>query len=178
MSDKLEPKSDKYFFVGYPNETRDYYFYYPSKNKIIVARHAVFFEKEFLSRESSRSEASLEEVQETPLNDTIRGDYVTSALDIEVSSSTAGHISQVVVEEVRASPQKPMAQVQEELNPQGVVEEVPQKASVLILRRSIRIVCTPESYMGLHEVTVLDTENPMTYKEALIGSTLMSGLKS
>jgi hypothetical protein len=104
MSDKLEPKSDKYFFVSYPNETRGYYFYYPSKSKIIIAHHALFLKKGFLSRESSRSEASLEEVQETPLNDTIRGDYVSSALDMEASGSTAGYIPQVVVEEVRASP--------------------------------------------------------------------------
>jgi hypothetical protein len=48
MSDKLEPKSDKCFFVGYPKETRGYYLYYPSENKIIIARHAVFLEKEFL----------------------------------------------------------------------------------------------------------------------------------
>jgi hypothetical protein len=27
MSDKLTPKSDKYFFVGYPRETKGYYFY-------------------------------------------------------------------------------------------------------------------------------------------------------
>lgn len=45
ISDKLEPKSDKYFFIGYYKETRGYYFYYPSENKVIVARHAVFLEK-------------------------------------------------------------------------------------------------------------------------------------
>jgi hypothetical protein len=27
-SDKLSPKADKYFFVGYPKETKGYYFYY------------------------------------------------------------------------------------------------------------------------------------------------------
>jgi hypothetical protein len=27
MSNKLTPKSDKYFFVGYPRETKGYYFY-------------------------------------------------------------------------------------------------------------------------------------------------------
>jgi hypothetical protein len=62
MSDKLEPKLDKYFFVSYPKETRRYYFYYPSENKTIVARHVIFLEKEFLLRESSRSVVSIEEV--------------------------------------------------------------------------------------------------------------------
>jgi hypothetical protein len=47
------------------------------------------------------------------------------------------------------------------------VEEVPQETSVPILHRSTRIVRAPERYMGLHEVTVLDTEDSMTYKEAM-----------
>ena len=36
-SDKLEPKSDKCLFVGYPKETKGYYFYIPSENKVFVA---------------------------------------------------------------------------------------------------------------------------------------------
>ncbi|VFQ61667.1 unnamed protein product, partial [Cuscuta campestris] len=38
-SSKLEPKSDKVIFVGYPKETRGYEFYHPSDNKIFVARN-------------------------------------------------------------------------------------------------------------------------------------------
>jgi hypothetical protein len=45
MFDKLSPRFDKYIFVGYPKETKWYYFYYKSENKIIVARYAVFLEK-------------------------------------------------------------------------------------------------------------------------------------
>ena len=30
-SDKLEAKSDKYLFMGYPKETRGYYFYNPTE---------------------------------------------------------------------------------------------------------------------------------------------------
>ena len=37
MSDKLEPKSDKCFFVGYPRETKGYLFYNKSSNKVLVA---------------------------------------------------------------------------------------------------------------------------------------------
>ncbi|VFQ82161.1 unnamed protein product [Cuscuta campestris] len=48
-SNKLEPKSDKVIFVGYPKETRGYEFYHPSDNKIFVARNGTFLEKEFLS---------------------------------------------------------------------------------------------------------------------------------
>ena len=42
MGDKLEPKSDKCIFVGYPKETMGYSFYKPSENKVFVARGAVF----------------------------------------------------------------------------------------------------------------------------------------
>ena len=37
LSDKLGPKSDKCFFVRYPKETKGYYFYNPSENKVFVA---------------------------------------------------------------------------------------------------------------------------------------------
>jgi hypothetical protein len=60
MSDKLNHRSDKCIFVRYPKETKGYYFYYKSENKIVVARHAVFLEKEFLARGSSRSNVQLE----------------------------------------------------------------------------------------------------------------------
>jgi hypothetical protein len=41
MSDKFGPKSDKYFFIGYSRETKDYYFYQRSDNKVFIARHGV-----------------------------------------------------------------------------------------------------------------------------------------
>ena len=37
ISDKLGPKSKKCNFVGYPKETKGYYFYNPSDNKVFVA---------------------------------------------------------------------------------------------------------------------------------------------
>jgi hypothetical protein len=61
-SDKLGSKADKYFFVGYPKETKGYYFYYQSENKIIIARHGIFLEKEFLAKKSSGSNVILEEI--------------------------------------------------------------------------------------------------------------------
>ncbi|GJU26190.1 retrotransposon protein, putative, ty1-copia subclass [Tanacetum coccineum] len=37
-ADKLQQRSVKCIFVGYPKETMGYYFYFPSKNNVIVAR--------------------------------------------------------------------------------------------------------------------------------------------
>nr|GEY38135.1 hypothetical protein [Tanacetum cinerariifolium] len=42
--DKLESKSIKCIFVGYPKETMGYYFYCPPENKVFVARNVEFFE--------------------------------------------------------------------------------------------------------------------------------------
>ncbi|KAK8663681.1 hypothetical protein V6N13_083488 [Hibiscus sabdariffa] len=64
MSTKLEPKSQKCTFVGYPKETKGYYFYNPKENKVFVARTGVFLEKEFLSNKGNARNIELEEVQQ------------------------------------------------------------------------------------------------------------------
>ena len=63
-SDKLGPKSDRCNFVGYPNETKGYYFYKPSENKVFVARTAVFLERELLSKKNSGRTVDLDEDRE------------------------------------------------------------------------------------------------------------------
>jgi hypothetical protein len=68
MSNKLTPKSDKYFFVGYPKKIKGYYFYNKAEGKVFVARNGVFIEKEFLCKRVSGSKVQLEEIQETPKN--------------------------------------------------------------------------------------------------------------
>ncbi|KAK8697972.1 hypothetical protein V6N13_114104 [Hibiscus sabdariffa] len=62
MSTKLEPKSEKCTFVGYPKETKGYYFY--NENKVFVARTGVFLEKEFLTNSGKSRNIELKEVQQ------------------------------------------------------------------------------------------------------------------
>ncbi|KAK8672106.1 hypothetical protein V6N13_110480 [Hibiscus sabdariffa] len=62
MSTKLEPKSEKCTFVGYPKETKGYYFY--NENKVFVARTGVFLEKEFLTNSGKGRNIELKEVQQ------------------------------------------------------------------------------------------------------------------
>jgi hypothetical protein len=76
MSDKLTPKSDKCFFVGYLRENKGYYFYNKAEGKMFVARNGVFMEKEFLSKRVSGSKVQLEEIQKTPKN-------VSASTDVE-----------------------------------------------------------------------------------------------
>ena len=59
---KLEPKSEKCVFIGYPKETVGYTFYHRSESKIFVAKNESFLEKEFLSKEVSGRKVELDEV--------------------------------------------------------------------------------------------------------------------
>ena len=60
--DKLEPKSEKCVFIGYPKETVGYTFYHRSEGKIFVAKNGSFLEKEFLLKEVSGRKLELDEV--------------------------------------------------------------------------------------------------------------------
>ncbi|GKD28626.1 retrotransposon protein, putative, ty1-copia subclass [Tanacetum coccineum] len=60
---KLEPRSIKCIFVGYPKITMRYSFYYPPKNKVFVARNAEFFENSFITQKASGSLEDLEIIQ-------------------------------------------------------------------------------------------------------------------
>nr|GEZ01453.1 hypothetical protein [Tanacetum cinerariifolium] len=62
--DKLEPKSIKCIFIGYPKEMMGYSFYYPPENKLLVARNAEFLENGLITQEASGSIEDLEIIQE------------------------------------------------------------------------------------------------------------------
>ena len=62
--DKLESKTEKCRFVGYPKETYGYYFYQPSDQRVFVAKRAVFLEEEYILQGNSGSKVDLEEVLE------------------------------------------------------------------------------------------------------------------
>ncbi|GJW31930.1 retrotransposon protein, putative, ty1-copia subclass [Tanacetum coccineum] len=54
--DKLQQRSVKCIFVGYPKETMGYYFYHQPENKIVVEMYANLLEKDFiLQKESGRN---------------------------------------------------------------------------------------------------------------------------
>ncbi|GKE27557.1 hypothetical protein Tco_1442941 [Tanacetum coccineum] len=61
---KLQQRSVKCIFVGYPKETMGYYFYFPPKNKIVVLRYVEFLEKNLISQEASRRTVELEKIQD------------------------------------------------------------------------------------------------------------------
>jgi len=64
QTDKLDARSSKCRFIGYPKETMGYYFYHPSDHKVFVARGGTFLEREFLAEGSHGKEIELDEDQE------------------------------------------------------------------------------------------------------------------
>jgi len=63
--DKLEPRSERCIFIGYPHKSFGYIFYRPSDNVVFVARRGVFQERELISKGDSGRQVDLEEIQES-----------------------------------------------------------------------------------------------------------------
>ncbi|GKE43405.1 retrotransposon protein, putative, ty1-copia subclass, partial [Tanacetum coccineum] len=62
--DKLQQRSVKCIFIGYPKEMMGYNLYFPPENKIVVARYVEFLEKNLLSQEISGRAKELEIIQD------------------------------------------------------------------------------------------------------------------
>ncbi|MDF3587742.1 hypothetical protein P3S20_24575, partial [Enterobacter hormaechei] len=62
---KLEARSSKCRFVGYPKESLGYYFYHTSEEKVFVSRFAKFLEKEFIQEGGKGQVIDLEELSES-----------------------------------------------------------------------------------------------------------------
>ena len=62
--DKLEPRSERCIFIGYPQKSFGYLFYRPNDNVVFVARRGVFQERELRSLGDSGRQIDLEEIQE------------------------------------------------------------------------------------------------------------------
>src|SRR4051812_8664612 len=133
--DKLEPKAEKYVFIGYPKETIGYTFYHRSEGKIFVAKNGSFLEKEFLSKEVTGRKVELDEVVESSL---------------KLVSSAAPEVV----------PMAP-APIREEANDddhETLVEFTTEP------RRSTRTRTTPDWYDPVMSVMLVDnTDDPATY---------------
>src|SRR6266511_1865902 len=139
--DKVEPKSEKCVFIGYPKETIGYTFYHRSEGKIFVAKNGSFLEKEFLSKEVSGRKEELDEV-------------IVPSLELESSSSEKSVL-------MMPTPTR------EEVNDDG--RETSDQVTTEP-RRSTRAHTVPEWY-GNHvlEIMLLDHDEPTNYEEAMMG---------
>ena len=71
--DKLEPKSEVCLLVGYPKETRGYFFYSSKDNKVVISTNAKFLENDYVNNFTPRSRvvsAKMNEpINEQPMNE-------------------------------------------------------------------------------------------------------------
>ena len=137
--EKLEPKSEKCVFIGYPKETIGYTFYLRSEGKIFVAKNGSFLEKEFLSEKVSGRKVELDEV-----------------LPLELESSAAQEDVSVVPaptrEEVNDDDQGTSDQVSTELRRSTRTSFAPEWYGNPVL-----------------EIMLLDNGEPSNYEEAMVG---------
>ena len=138
--DKLEPKSEKCVFIGYPKETVGYTFHHRSNGKIFVAKNGYFLEKEFLSKEVSGRKVEFDEV------------IVPSP---ELESSTSHKLVLVIP-----------TPISEEANDDDheTLDQVTTEP-----RRSTRVRSAPEWYGNpVLEVMLLDHDEIANYEEAMM----------
>ena len=139
--DKLEPKSEKCVFIGYPKETIGYTFYHISKGKVFVAKNGSFLEKEFLSKGVSSRKVELDEVIEPSL--------------LGMASSAAPEVVPV-----------PNPPVEEGTNDQD--HETPEEETT-VPHRSTRERTAPELYGNpVLNFMVDGSDDPATYDEAMM----------
>ena len=133
--DKLEPKSEKCVFIGYPKKTIGYTFYHRSEGKIFVAKNGNFLEKEFLSKEVSGRKVELDEV-------------IVPSIELESISS------QKTVPVMPAPTSEEANDNDHEISDQVTTEP----------RRSTRARSAPEWYGNpVLEVMLLDHDEPTNY---------------
>nr|GEW79747.1 hypothetical protein [Tanacetum cinerariifolium] len=82
--DKLEPRSIKCIFVGYPKKMIRYSFYYPLENKVLVARNAEFRDTSLINQEASGSLKDLEIIQEEDTHPSIDTSLNHKEDDLEI----------------------------------------------------------------------------------------------
>ena len=138
--DKLEPKSEKCVFIGYPKETVGYTFYHRSEGKIFFGKNGSFLEKEFLSKEVSGRKVELDEV-------TVPAPLLESRSSHKPVSATPTPISEEVNDD------------DHETSDQVITESC----------RSTRVRSAPEWYGNpVLEVMLLDHDEPTNYEEAMV----------
>ncbi|GJR57757.1 retrovirus-related pol polyprotein from transposon TNT 1-94 [Tanacetum coccineum] len=120
--DRLQQRSVKCIFIGYPKEMMSYYFYFPPENKIVVARYAELFKKNLITQEVSRRAMDLEEIQD---EDTLPSE-ITSEIPMEVEGFEPPQEEEILIcrsERTRRAPNRLCLNVKAEEHSLGDLNE-------------------------------------------------------
>jgi hypothetical protein len=142
---KLESKSEKCIFVGYPRETLGYTFSQPTKVKTFVAKTGIFLEKEFLPKGVGGRKVELDEIVDPSL---------------EMPSSV-----------MEAVPNEPSIK-EEEGAPnenQGALTKQTERRSTQLHK------CPEWFGDPILSIMLIDQDKPGTYMEAMEGPSLRNG---
>ena len=91
--DKLEPKSEVCLLVGYPKETRGYFFYSHNDNKVFVSTNAKFLENDYMNDFAPKSRVVLAEMNEPVIKqsmDETRNDVVVLDTPLDITHEMTG----------------------------------------------------------------------------------------
>ena len=92
--DKLGPRSDKCYFIGYPKETKGYYFYLADEQKVFVSLEAIFLEKKFLGEGTVAAKIELGKVQ--PVKEHVHSKDITESAVSESHLKSTSRRSDIV----------------------------------------------------------------------------------
>ncbi|GJS67192.1 retrotransposon protein, putative, ty1-copia subclass [Tanacetum coccineum] len=138
--DKLQQRSVKCIFIGYPKETMGYYFYFPPENKIVVARYVEFFEKNLITQEVSGRDMDLKEIQD---EDTSPFE-ITSEIPMEVEGFEPPQEEEILIrrsERTRRAPNRLCLNVEAEEHSLGDLNEpTSYKAAMLDSKYNMWII--------------------------------------
>ena len=81
--DKLESRTERWKFVGYPKKTYGYYFYHLEDQNVFVAKRVVFLEKEHILGGDSGSVIELSEVGVPSSSTTLQPDKLAIAANYD-----------------------------------------------------------------------------------------------
>ncbi|GKE47152.1 retrotransposon protein, putative, ty1-copia subclass, partial [Tanacetum coccineum] len=143
--DKLEPRSIKCIFVGYPKETIGYSFYYPPENKVLVARNAEFLENSLITQEPSGSLEDLEIIPEEDTRPSIDTSLHHKEDDLEIDEPQSDIIPIRRSTRTRHAPDRMCLYVDDEEHELGDLGE-PANYKIALL--------DPESYKWLNAMNV------------------------
>nr|GEV74998.1 hypothetical protein [Tanacetum cinerariifolium] len=99
--DKLQQRSVKCIFIGYPKETMDYYFYFSLENKIVVARYAEFLKKNLISQGVSGRAGELKEIKDKDTSPSENTSKIPAEVEgFEPPQKEEAHVRRVDYEEM------------------------------------------------------------------------------